>query len=77
MPTRDRHLREHNGTCDEPLKKPYVLLGRMYSNVNNTYFYWVGRTYKRRKAAASVTRLGDFCKFLATNCLAKVAQIFW
>ena len=25
---------------------------------------------------SSVTRLGDLCKFLATNCLAKVAQIF-
>ena len=25
----------------------------------------------------SVTRLGDFYKFLATNCLTKVAQIFW
>ena len=25
----------------------------------------------------SVTRLGDFCKFLATNWLTKVAQIFW
>ena len=25
----------------------------------------------------SVTRLGDFYKFLATNCLTKVAQTFW
>ena len=27
--------------------------------------------------ATIVTRLGDYFKFLATNCLTKVAQIFW
>ena len=30
-----------------------------------------------QRAADSVTRLGDFYNYLATNCLTKVAQIFW
>ena len=28
-------------------------------------------------ATSSMTRLGDFYKFLATNCLTKVAKIYW
>ena len=29
------------------------------------------------KPNTSVTRLGDFFKFLAANCLTKVAETFW
>ena len=41
-----------------------------------TYTVPIGESFQYHKIVCSVTKLGDFWKFLVTNLLAKVAQIF-